>query len=67
MSPILSQLGIYKYCWASLVSQMVKNLPVMWETWVQSWGGEESLGKGTVTNSSILASRTPWTEEPDGL
>ena len=38
---------------------MVKNLPVMWETWVQSLGGEDLLEKGTATHSSILAWRTP--------
>ena len=46
---------------------MVKNLPAMWETWVQSLGWEDPLGKGTATHSSILAWRVPWTEEPGGL
>ena len=49
---------------ASLVVQMVKNLPAMLETWLWSLGWEDLLEKGTVTNSSILAWRTPWTEEP---
>ena len=44
---------------ASLVAQMVKNLPVMWETWVQSLGGEDLLEKGTATHFSILAWRIP--------
>ena len=52
---------------ASLVAQMVKNPPAMWETWVQSLGWEDPLEKGTATRSSILAWRIPWTEEPGGL
>ena len=48
---------------APLVAQMVKNLPVMWETQVQSLGQEDPLEKG----ASILAWRIPWTEEPGGL
>ena len=40
---------------------MVKNLPVMWETWVQSLGWEDPLEEGTVTHSSVLAWRLPWT------
>ena len=46
---------------------MVKNLPAMQETWVQSLGGEDLLEKGMATHSSILAWRIPWTEEPGGL
>ena len=46
---------------------MVKNLPAMWKTWVQSLGWEDSLEKGKATHSSFLAWRTPWTEEPGGL
>ena len=53
--------------WASLVAQMVKNLPAMQETWVGSLGWEDSLGKGMATHSSILAWRIPWTEEPGSL
>ena len=52
---------------ASLVAQMVKNLPAMQETWVQSLGRENPLEKGIATHSSILAWRIPWTEEPGGL
>ena len=52
---------------ASLVAQMVKNLPAMWETRVQSLGREDLLEKGMATRSNILAWRIPWTEEPDGL
>ena len=46
---------------------MVKNLPAMWETWVQSLGQEDPLEKAMATHSSILAWRIPWTEEPGGL
>ena len=52
---------------ASLVAQMVKNLPAMWEIWVGSLGQEDPLEKGMATHSSILAWRIPWTEEPGGL
>ena len=44
---------------ASLVAQMIKNLPVMWETWVRSLGWEDPLNKSMATHSSILAWRTP--------
>ena len=50
-----------QYSWASLVSQLVKNLPAMQETWVQSLGWEDPLEKGTSVYSSILAWRIPWT------
>ena len=50
-----------QYSWASLVAQLVKNLPVMRETWVQSLGWEDTLEKGKATQSSILAWRIPWT------
>ena len=46
---------------ASLVAQLVKNLPAMWETWVRSLGWEDPLEEGTATHSSILAWRSPWT------
>ena len=49
------------------MAQTVKNLPAMWETWVRSLGREDPLDKGMATHSSILAWRTPWTEEPGGL
>ena len=52
---------------ASLVSQTVKNLPVMQETQVQSLGWEDPLEKGMATHSSIPAWRTSWTEEPGRL
>ena len=54
--------------WASLVAQLVKNLPAMQETTrvtcVPSLGWKDPLEKGTATQSSILAWRIPWTEEP---
>jgi len=53
--------------WASLLVQMVKNLPAMQEIQVQSLGWEDPLEKGMATHSSILAWRIPWTEEPGGL
>ena len=46
---------------------MVKNLPAMKETQVQSLGGEDLLEKEMAAHSSILAWEIPWTEEPDGL
>ena len=53
--------------WASLVAQLVKNLPAMLETWVWSLGWEGAMEKGTATHSSIMAWRIPWTEEPGEL
>ena len=46
------------------MAQMVKNLPAMQETWLQSLGWEDALEKGMATHSSTLAWRIPWTEEP---
>ena len=48
-----------QYSWASLVAQMVKNLPAMQETWVQSLGWEDPLEEGMATHSNILAWRIP--------
>ena len=45
---------------------MVNNLPAVRETWVRSLGWEDPLEKGKATHSSILAWRSPWTEEPSG-
>ena len=56
-----------EYFWASLVAQMVKRRPAVWETWVQSLGQEDSLEKEMATHSSTLAWKIPWTEEPGGL
>ena len=50
-----------QYSWASLVAQLVKNSPAMWETWVRSLGWEDPLEQGMATHSSILAWRIPWT------
>ena len=47
--------------------QMVKNLPAMQETQVQSLGREDPLEEGMATHSSILAWTIPWTQEPGGL
>ena len=52
---------------ASLVAQMVKNLPVMQVTRVQSLGREDPLEEEMTTHSSILAWEIPWTEEPGKL
>jgi len=49
------------------VAQLVKNLPVMQETWVQSLGQEDPLENIMAAHSSILAWRIPWTEEPGRL
>ena len=46
------------------MAQMVKCLPTMWETWVQSLSQEDLLEKEMATRSSILAWKIPWTEEP---
>ena len=54
-------------CWASLVAQMVKNLPVMQDTQVRSLGREDPLEKGMATHSSFLTWRIPWTQQPGGL
>ena len=49
------------------MAQVVKNLPAMQETWIQSLGWEEPLEKGMATHSGILTWRIPWTEEPGGV
>ena len=49
------------------MAQMVKNLPAVWETQVQSLGQEDPLEKEMTTHSNILAWQTPQTEEPGGL
>jgi len=50
-----------QYSWASLVVQLVKKLPAMWEMWVRSLDWEDPLEKGKATHSSIIARRIPWT------
>ena len=70
-SPLLLRLCLalwqLLYQCASLVARMVKNLPAMQETRVQSLGREDPLEKGMATHSSILVWRIPETEEPGGL
>ena len=56
-----------QYSWASLVAQTVKNLPAMWETWVQSLGWKDPLEEGVATHLSILAWRIPGMGEAGGL
>ena len=56
-----------QYSWASLVAQLLKNLPAMRETWVQSLGWEDPLEKAKATHSSILAWRIPRNGESMGL
>ena len=53
--------------WTSLAAQMVKRLPTMQETGVQSLGQEDLLEKEMATHSSILAWKIPWMEEPGRL
>ena len=50
-----------QYSWASLVAQLVKNPPAMWETWVQPLGWEDPLEKGKAIQSIILVWRILWT------
>ena len=50
-----------QYSWASLVAQLVKNLPAMQETWIRSLGWENPLEKKKATHPSILAWKIPWT------
>ena len=57
-----------QYSWASLVAQLVKNLPAMWETWVWSLSLEDPLEKGKGnTHSSILAWRIPWGQKESDM
>ena len=58
---------LYSEIWTSLVAQIVKNLPAMKKTWVQSLGQKEPLEKEMAVHSSILAWEIPWTKEPGGL
>ena len=56
---VMSQISHFLKPWASLVAQMVRNSPAMWESWVQSLGWEDPLEEGRATHSSILAWRIP--------
>ena len=74
MSAQLLKILIFPHCIkknlfirVSLVAQMVKNLPSLQETQIQSLGKKDPLEKGKATQSSILAWRIPWTQEPGGL
>ena len=53
--------------WASLVAELVKNLPAVQETWVRSLCWQVPLGKEMATQASILAWKIPWREEPGRL
>ena len=59
--------GSYGNLGASLVAQMVKRLPAMWETRVRFLGREDPLEKEMAIHSSTLAWKIPWTEEPHRL
>ena len=59
-SPTLSYRPL-QYSWASLVAQLVKNLPAMQETWILPQGWKDPLEKGKATHSSVLVWRIPWT------
>ena len=61
------QMQLLTPLWGFFVGSMVKNLPAMWETWVQSLGREDPLEKEMGAHSSILAWRIPWTEQTGGL
>ena len=65
--PVVELLGHMVVLRDSLVAQMLKSLPAMWETRVRSLGREDPLEKEMATHSSIPAWRIPWTEEPGGL
>ena len=62
-----NQKTLMKEIWASLVAQLVKNLPAVQETHVRSLGWEDPLEKEVATHSSILAWKISWTEESGGL
>ena len=64
---LVGKMDLLHCYWASLVAQMVKNLPAMQETWVQFLGKGDPIEKGMTTHSNILAWRIPGTEEPGGL
>ena len=63
----LSFLSVFLTLWGFPVAQMVKNLPAVWETQVQSLYQEDPLEKEMATHSSILVWKIPWTEEPSQL
>ena len=57
----------FPYSWAFLVAQMVKNLPAMWETWVNSLDWEDPLEEDMQPTTVFLSGESLWTEEPGGL
>ena len=57
----------FHFSWASLVTQMVKNMPAIWETWVRSLGWEDPLEEGMATTPVFLPGESLWTHEPGGL
>ena len=66
VKPVMVIKGYWGFSWASLVAQMVRNLPTMQETRIWSLSWEDPLEEGMATHSSFLAWRIPWTEEPVG-
>ena len=52
--------GELQCSWASLVAQLVKNLPAMWETWIRSLGLEDPLEKGKTAHSKVFWPREFW-------
>ena len=57
----------FQYCWASLVAQVVKNLPAVWETWVQSLGWEDPVEKCMQPTPVFLPGESPYAEESGRL
>ena len=64
---VLCSIGNYIQYPAFLVAQMVKNLPVIQETWVQSLGCKDPLEEGKTITSNIIVCRIPWIVEPGRL
>ena len=62
-----TRLSDYYFPMTFLVAQAAKNLPAMWEIWVQSLGREDPLEEEMATHSSMLTWETPWIEEPGGM
>ena len=58
---------VLQYSWASLVPQLIKNPPAMWETLVQSLGWEDPWKRAWQPTAVFLPGESPWTEEPGGL
>ena len=57
----------FQFSWASLVTQVVKNVPAIWEAWVRSLGWEDTLEEGMATPPVFLPGESLWTDEPGGL